>query len=354
MKPFNDPVSSKTSINAESIIANLGNFGNLRFDRNLMYYPARYGARISQAFTATDAVQVEIGDLIVLEDKDICTPDGLYQFTDGVGSISRELSQRIWSQLRKTRRQRPQRTAPSAYHIRFKGSKGMVCVDHTLRGSVIRLRPSMIKFNAPETTQDIEIARACDRPGPYFLNRPLVMLLEGLGVPYKAFKDHQDIAIKATRKATKSLKSAAAMMENHGLGSVYKVPFILKKLEKLEIVDLSGNDFYVRMRELAVNHVLRDLKFRARIPIPGAWTLVGVADTHRYLKPNQIFACTRPVHGGLRYLSGRVLITRSPVIHPGDVQIVEAIGAPPPNSCFEEEELQNTVVFSVQGGDFLG
>ena len=163
-----------------------------------MYYPARYGARISQAFTATDAVRVEIGDLIVLEDEDICTLDGLYQFTDGVGSISRELSQRIWSQLRKTRRQRPQKTAPSAYHIRFKGSKGMVCVDHTLHGSVIRLRPSMIKFHAP--TQDIEVARACDQPGPYFLNRPLIMLLEGLGVPYRAFKEHQDMAVKATRR----------------------------------------------------------------------------------------------------------------------------------------------------------
>lgn len=143
------------------------------------------------------------------------------------------------------------------------------------------------------------------------------------------------------------------MMETHGLGSVYKIPFILKSLEKLDIVDFSGDDFYVRMRELAVNHILRDLKFRARIPIPGAWTLVGVADIHRYLKPNQIFTCIRPVHGGVKYLSGRVLIFRSPVIHPGDVQIVEAIGAPPLNSCFQEEELPNTVVFSVQGEDFL-
>jgi hypothetical protein len=83
--------------------------------------------------------------------------------------------------------------------------------------------------------------------------------------------------------------------------------------------------------------------------VPGAWTLVGVADTHRYLQEDEIFVCVKPISGGRRYLSGRVLISRSPTIHPGDVRIVNAIGAPPPGSCFEEEPLANTVVFSVQG-----
>jgi len=44
-----------------------------------------------------------------------------------------------------------------------------------------------------------------------------------------------------------------------------------------------------------------------------------------------------------------VLISRSPVIHPGDVQVVRAIGRPPPDSPFAKESLVNTVVFSVNG-----
>jgi len=37
------------------------------------------------------------------------------------------------------------------------------------------------------------------------------------------------------------------------------------------------------------------------------------------------------------------------VIHPGDVQIVKAIGKPPPGSPFEKEPLPNAVVFSIKG-----
>ena len=37
------------------------------------------------------------------------------------------------------------------------------------------------------------------------------------------------------------------------------------------------------------------------------------------------------------------------MIHPGDVQIVRAIGSPPPGSPFEKEPLPNAVVFSIKG-----
>jgi hypothetical protein len=306
---------------------------------------------LSQAFTATDAVKVDIEEVIRIDD--ICTTDGKYQFTDGVGTVSKELSRKIWAQLRKTKRRQLPKEVPSAYQIRFMGSKGMISVDHTLDGSVIGLRPSMVKFITPETVQDIEIARAFDKPGPYFLNRPLIMLLEGLGVPYRVFKRYQDDAVQTTRKAASSLKEAASLLECHGLGASYRLPSILNHLDKLGLNSLPDDDFYQKMLEYATHHVLRDLKSHSRIPVPGAWTLVGVADTHRYLQENQIFTCIKPISGGRRYLTGRVLISRSPTIHPGDVRIVEAIGAPPAGSCFEEEPLANTVVFSVQGVYFL-
>jgi hypothetical protein len=175
------------------------------------------------------------------------------------------------------------------------------------------------------------------------------MLLEGLGIPFEVFKDYQDKAVHETKTATHSLSQAAALFEGHGLGTSYRLPSIMQSLGKCSIANLSGNKFYEKMLEYGINHILRLLKHKARIPVPGAWTLVGVADVHRYLKPREIFACIKPINGRTRYLKGPVLISRSPTIHPGDVMIVDAIGTPPPGSCFAIEPLPNTVVFSVLG-----
>ena len=49
------------------------------------------------------------------------------------------------------------------------------------------------------------------------------------------------------------------------------------------------------------------------------------------------------------YLEGPVLISRSPVIHPGDVQVVKAVGKPPENSPLALGGLVNCVVFSCEG-----
>jgi len=312
-----------------------------------MLCPARYAARISQTFTATDAVEVEVEE--IFHDDDISTADKKYQFTDGVGTLSRELAQEIWRQLKSGKRKRLLKDTPSAFQIRFMGSKGMLSVDHRLQGYAISLRPSMIKFETPETTHDMEIARAFDRPGPYFLNRPLIMLLEGLGVPFDVFKEYQDIAVEETRQATTGLRKAAKLLETHGLGTSFRLPSILLSLEKLFIHSLPDDAFYEKMLEYAINHVLRVLKNYARIPVPGGWTLVGVADIHGYLQPDEIFACVKPLNGGRRYLKGPTLVSRSPTIHPGDVMIVNAIGAPPPGSCFELEAIPNAVVFSING-----
>lgn len=59
--------------------------------------------------------------------------------------------------------------------------------------------------------------------------------------------------------------------------------------------------------------------------------------------------CIKDLFEEPTYLEGLVLITRSPSIHPGDVQQVTAIGRPPPGSPFEHEELPNCIVFASKG-----
>ncbi|TFK30601.1 RNA-directed RNA polymerase 2 [Coprinopsis marcescibilis] len=348
VKPFTDPKHGL--VTTQSIIASLGTFDGLVSDPKLMNCPARYAARLSQSFTATDACTIDVEEIHHGHDIEVVDEaSGLkYCFTDGVGTLSSELAQNIWFQLKQTkRRARALRGYPAAYQVRFMGSKGMLSVDPRLQGNIICLRPSMIKFEAPNS-QAIEIARSFDRPTQYFLNRPLIMLMEGLGVPYSTFKHFQDKAEHETKLAARSLHSAATMLETHGLGSGFRVPSLLLSLNKLGISALQEDAFYTKSIEFAINHILRQLKNHARIPIPGAWTLVGVADIHGILEPDQIFAYVKPINDKGIYLEGPILISRSPTIHPGDIQVVHAIGRPPQGSLLEKEPLANTVVFSVR------
>ena len=334
-------------VTAASIIASLGDF--TKPDPRLIHCPARYAARISQAFTATDASASVQAEEILIED-DILDDSGIYNFTDGIGTISRDMTMAIWKELRR-RRKKIKRNAPypRAFQIRFQGSKGMLSVDYTLRGKVIVLRPSMIKFQAPDANI-IEIARSFEQPGPLYLNRPLIMILEQLGVPYESFKALQDRAVKEAQNSIESLSRSARLLETYGLGASFKVTSVMLSLEKLGLRVLPDDVFYTRMMDFAVNHVLRELKHHARIPVKDAWNVVGVADIHGYLNEGEVFIHIVPPDGKPSfYFEGRTLVFRSPTIHPGDVQIVRAIGRPPPGSPFERETLRNCVVFSTRG-----
>lgn len=354
VKPFRhvDADELVSLVDASSIIASLGNFRDLAYDPRLIHCPARYAARVSQSFTATDAsVEVEVGQ--IMQGEDIWDVSKTYAFTDGVGTISPQLAKEIWKALQARRRRgRKDRSYPRAYQIRFQGSKGMVSVDYTLTGRTILLRPSMIKFDAPGSQLTIEVARAFDKPGVYFLNRPLIMLLEGLGVPYEVFQELQDEAEQDAKTSVESLERSARLLEGHGLGVSYRMTSTMLSLHKLGLGPLNHDPFWRIMMDFAINHVLRELKHHARIPVHGkdSWTLVGVADVHGYLRHGEVFACVdSPNESGLIYLEGPILISRSPTIHPGDAQVAHAIGKPPADSPFAKESLRNTVVFSTIG-----
>ncbi|KAF9791853.1 RNA dependent RNA polymerase-domain-containing protein [Thelephora terrestris] len=352
MRPFKD---EGVLVHPPSIIESLGNFDNTS-DRNLIYCPGRYGARISQAFTSTDpGVTIEPEEIRELPDIEVLKVPGdpsrgRHNFTDGVGTISYELAEEIHrAMIRMSRKARWLPTdLATVLQIRFQGCKGMVSVDYLQSGRELALRPSMIKFQAPEWSE-IEIVRAFDRPSPFYLNRPLIMVLEGLGVKYQVFKDHQDAAVRQAQNSRQDLKSAGELFESCGLGASFRLPSIMYHLHKLK-VPMQKDPFFKHLMDFAINHALRELKHHARIPINPGHTLVGVADIHGWLKPDEVFACiVNQQTKRLEYLEGEMVITRSPVIHPGDVQLVRAIGRPPPGSPFEKERLPNAVVFSIKG-----
>ncbi|KAL5640970.1 hypothetical protein ACGC1H_001445 [Rhizoctonia solani] len=351
--PFEDPELGPQS--ASTIINAIGDFS-----RDIQC-PARMGARIGQAFSSTDlSVTVPAEEVITMDDIE---RNGSC-FTDGVGTISPEFAEQMWKALVKLRGKRSY-FIPASYQVRLGGYKGMLAIDYRLQGSVVCVRKSMGKFFS--RSLDVEVSRAFDRPGPCFLNRPLIMLLDtGNQVPVQAFIDLQRKAVKETKAALLTLQSAARTLETYGLGDSFKVPSLLSRLHKLEVEHRHIESLGLRtVLKDAETDILRDLKHHARIPIPGSWKLVGIADEFDYLEPRQIYgqcsfpvdvrliilstACVRDRDREPIYLEGPYIVTRSPVIHPGDVQVVTAIGKPPAGSPFDIEPLENTVVFSCRG-----
>ncbi|KAG8946221.1 hypothetical protein FRC04_011967 [Tulasnella sp. 424] len=335
--------------NANTIRQSLGDFSHLE------RYPARYGARMSQAFTATEpGITLQLDEIVM-------TPDikrNGSNFTDGVGDISKYLAKKISRRLqRRPGSKKRFYLDPSAYQFRMDGFKGMIAVNHRLEGLEIRLRDSQRKFGVPQPSMEIEIAQSFWRPKPVYLNRYMIMILETLGVPARVFIKLQDEAVREVDEATQTLTKCSKFLDAHGIGTSYRLSSVMLNLNKLKVglrsetaAALNLNDpFLDRAIEFAANHVLRVMKHKARIPVKGSYTLVGVVDVHGWLQPNEVFVCIQKRDEKPEYIQGKVLITRSPQVHPGDVQFVEAIGHPPPGSPFTFEKFPNCVVFSSLG-----
>jgi RNA-dependent RNA polymerase len=304
--PFHDPVEG--FVNAKSIRDSLGDFSKLR------RMPSKLAARIGQAFTATEpSVMIQCDQL---EEQDDLGPH-----TDGVGTISPDLAGMIWEdKCRATGSPMEDRVKPSAYQFRFLGYKGVVVVDSRLKGIKMRLRKSQDKFSVHGVTEaEFEIARSFGYPNPAHLNRsvvlshlwagsfisrfsrPAVMALEDLGVNKKAFMDLQNAAKEKIYLSSNSLKTFAETLGSHGLGDKFRLAFILKQLFKLglDFKDYLNKEairsaFLGRLVRDSMNHALREMKFKARIPVPHSFQLVGVADEGQaYIKegedPDKVF-----------------------------------------------------------------
>lgn len=355
---------AKEWVTAERIRDSLGNF------EGVIYSPSKYGARIAQAFTATDS-SITLHKSQWKEVPDVEVPDVEQNdilFTDGVGTISQGLADLIWTMLCNGRSDDEANTVqPTAYQIRFLGYKGMVVVDPFLSGIYMRLRPSMRKFDVEgKDYAEVEIASAFCSPKAAQLNRPLVTVLEDRGVPIQALLELQEKAVSSTRGAVESVPMFVDLLKKHKLCEDFWVSDILRRLNSLGFGLNPGNPrkrldtpFLSSLRSSAINYVLRSIKYRARIPIPESYMLPGVADEGPayvnmgyedvYCLPEgKIFACIQK-SGDMEptWIRGPCVIYRSPVIHPGDVQCVEAIGKAPQNCLFGT--LKNVVVFPAQG-----
>lgn len=166
----------------------------------------------------------------------------------------------------------------------------------------------------------------------------------------------QNGAVANIENSRSSLLASANILERLNLGSAAHLPSTFRRLFGLLQLDVKtedsngiDDDLAVSSIDLGVTEALREIKFRARIPLPDCWTLVGIADESGFLEEGEVYACVQRKGETPIYLRGDVAISRSPAIHPGDVRVVRAVGKIRAGLAPRLSHHHNCVVFSTKG-----
>ena len=320
------------NITADYLRSQLGDFSRIRC-------PPRLAARIGQTFTTTShSIDLQTDDIRIKEIPDVEVRE--YNFSDGVGTISRLMIERIW----RVSAVDDSGVNPVAYQIRLGGAKGVLSLDKTLRGDQICLRPSMIKFRAENSR--LEIANVA-KLMPTFLNRQIVVILETLGLPRDNFLTLQQTEVNHLERASYEFDEALRLCQQYGLGQASRLPSILKTLKIHGVDGVFQMPFFRRLNSLAIGHALKQIKYKTRVALDRSWKLMGVMDEFSYLKEGEIYVCLKDKTGNVEFLEGNTIVFRSPSLHCGDVQCVHAIGTVKYSNPLSS--LYNCVVFSSQG-----
>ncbi|OAA57426.1 RNA-dependent RNA polymerase [Niveomyces insectorum RCEF 264] len=257
-----------------TITQTLGNFSTI-------HSPARCAARIGQAFSETPfAVPLAAHNISVVRMPDVLSADKQRTFSDGVGTVTREVAAAIWTHLPQKKKKKD---FPTCFQIRYAGAKGMLSLDTrpAMAGPVIRLRPSMIKFASDETAH-LEICDVASSPIPLYLNRQLIKILEDMGVPLAWFLRLQSDAVRELRFITASAYNMASFLKAQGVAQAIKLHKLLRLADQHGL-DYRTEPFLRRITEAVVLRELRLLKHKARMLVPLGITLFGVMDETGFL-----------------------------------------------------------------------
>lgn len=223
----------------------------------------------------------------------------------------------------------------------------MLALDSNLSGSVICIRRSMNKFESTDTP-NLEICDMAAKPIHLVLNRQMVKILEDMGCNHDWFFRMQDIELTRLRAITSDVQSVADFLKYHNVGEGIRLHRMFSRFKGLD-VDYRKDVFLRSVVEAVVLRELRLLKHKARIPVREGITLFGIMDETGFLKENEVYVTydtmgTRfgPPPGSQRSL----LVTRSPALHPGDIQVARNVIPPKGHPLLDHI---NVIVFSRHG-----
>ena len=324
----------------------MGNFEDIKI-------VAKHAARLGQCFSTTRAIHG--ARVTIRELDDVTSKNGKFNFTDGVGIISKFLAQVAASEIGIST---PSGEPPSAMQFRLGGCKGVLVVWPLASKRELYIRKSQHKFDADH--EGLEVIRWSQFSAAH-LNRQLITILTTLGVPKEVFLDKLDKQLFELSEAMEYPQIAVRMLQRE----------IDPNQMTLEIAEMVNNNFQM-VREPFMMSLLRlwraystkFLKEKAKLAIEEGAILLGCVDETGKLKGHQDRLQRKVEHehdldslpqiflqlstgikgdGQLKIVEGVVVLARNPSLHPGDIRIVKAVDVP------ELRHLKDVVVLPKTG-----
>lgn len=307
-------LSPESGYTADQVRNELGDFHRCKNN-------SKYASRLGLCFSGTyRTVQMSITKIPDIERNN-------YIFTDGIGKISPRAMDRVKERLRIS-----QETVISAVQVRIAGCKGVLALNTEC--AEVEVRPSMDKFDSNDN--DLEVCSySAYRLG--FLNRQIILLLEGRGVNPEVFINLQKKTTQELDRALDDERAAIDMIAGQDSNFCNNV----LRTMLMRGVKLKDEPFLHRMVTAIYQDKLQDIKGKARILAPKSLILMGVVDEYGLLEYGECFVF--PSQGCSEPVAGECVVAKNPCLHPGDIRVLKAVNRP------ELHYLKDVIVFPQKG-----
>lgn len=331
--------ASNDSVKAEDIREWMGCFNKIRS-------VSKCAARMGQLFSSsTQTLVVPQQDVELIPDVEISSDGVNYCFSDGIGKISLSFARQVAQKCGLNH-------TPSAFQIRYGGYKGVIAVDRNSFRK-LSLRSSMLKFDSNNRMLNVT---KWSSSMPCFLNREIITLMSTLGVEDEAFEALQQEQLHLLGKMRKERIVALNALEK--LSGADSNNILVKML--LQGYEPNLEPYLSMMLQAHYENHLSDLKSRCRIYVPKGRILVGCLDETGSLSYGQVYVRItmtkaeqemghqnffQRVDERTCIVTGKVVVTKNPCLHPGDIRVLEAVY----DVGLEEKNMVDCLVFPQKG-----
>ncbi|KAF9626299.1 hypothetical protein IFM89_032148 [Coptis chinensis] len=309
---------------------------------------SKCAARMGQLFSSSQqTLVVPKHDVVSIPDIEVTTDGIPYCFSDGIGKISLKLAKQVaqkcgWSQT------------PSAFQIRYGGYKGVVAVDRS-SFKKLSLRPSMLKFKSENRMLNVT---SHTESLPCFLNREIVTLLSTLGIQDEKFEAMQHEQVQFLDEMLTNGEAALDVLASTGDTKSILVNMLLQGYKP------SKEPYLCMMLKSYRAYQLADIRSKCRVFVPKGRVLMGCLDETGTLSYGQVYVRVTKTRAELQsgeqtffqkvddnvddttpVVVGKVVVTKNPCLHPGDIRVLQAVYEP----ALVEKGFVDCLVFPQKG-----